>query len=131
MKYLSVDYGSAIVGIAVSDEQGKIAFPRAEIRNTASLAKDVAKMVHDEGIGLVVVGDTRTLEGAANPITEEVEAFVGDLSRACKVPIELVSEGWSTFEAARFAPKGEEHNDAAAAAVILQRYLDMHPGRVE
>ena len=40
-------------------------------------------------------------------------------------------EAMSSIEASRYAEKGNEHDDAAAAAVILQRYLDMRGGAVD
>jgi RNase H-fold protein (predicted Holliday junction resolvase) len=41
------------------------------------------------------------------------------------LPIERSWEVWSSIEAGRFAGKGHEHDDASAAAFILQRFLDM------
>ncbi|QQG37991.1 MAG: pre-16S rRNA-processing nuclease YqgF [Candidatus Kaiserbacteria bacterium] len=130
MKCMGVDYGTKNIGVAISDDRGAIAFPRAVITNDEKIVRSLLTLATDEGVQLIVVGDTRTGGGAENTITKAAEEFVADLSRG-GIPVELVPESWSSQEAARFAPPGSPHNDAAAAAVILQRYLDMHPRAVE
>ena len=131
MKYLGIDYGSKSVGLAISDDEGKISFPRAVIPNDEKLLQFVARLVQEEKIAQVIVGDTRTVSGASNPVTEKADAFVNELAKTTTVPVERVWEAWSSIEASRYAPKGEEHNDAAAAALILQRYLDINRNAVE
>lgn len=125
MKYLGIDYGAKRVGVAVSNAEGTIAFPRASIANNETLVSAVTRMCEEERIEGIVVGDTRTLGGGENPVTHDAEVFMEQLRGASKLPVQAVFEGWSSVEASRYARKGEEHNDAAAAAVILQRYIDM------
>jgi len=125
MKYLGIDYGAKRVGVAVSDRDATIAFPRAVFPNDAKLLSGLTKIVQEERIESVVVGDTRSHGGGGNPVTAEAEVFIETLKSETKLPVESVPEVWSSIEANRYAPKGEEHNDAAAAAFILQRFLDM------
>jgi putative Holliday junction resolvase len=131
MKYLSVDYGARRVGVAVSDAEGKIAFPRTTLPNDEKLLPQLIKIIADEKIGAIVVGDTLSHGGRDNPVTAEADAFVTALQAAAVISVERVWEMWSSIEASRYAPKGEEHNNEAAAAVILQRYLEMKGGNVE
>ena len=126
MKYLGVDYGAKRVGVAISNDEGTIAFPRATIANDEKLVALIVQMIEEEKIGAVVVGDTRTVSGAANPISAEADAFIEELERVSGVSVKRSFEGWSYIEASRYAPRGKEHDDAAAAAIILQRFLDMH-----
>ena len=126
MKYLGIDYGAKRIGLSVSDADGKIAFPRTSIPNDATLETFIADVIRNENIGTVIVGDTRALSGEKNPITKEAEEFVVELASHVGVPIKTIWEGWSSREASRYAPKGREHDDAAAAAIILQRYLDFN-----
>jgi putative Holliday junction resolvase len=130
MKYLGVDYGSKSVGIAISDDEGKIAFPRAEVPNDGKLLQFVARMAEQEKVGKIIIGDTLSWGGEANTVTPEMQAFTAELARAVAIPSEFAYEAGSSIEASRYAPKGQEHNNAAAAALILQRYLDMHAGAV-
>lgn len=124
MKYLGIDYGAKQVGLAVSDNGGMIAFPRAVVDNDNTLLPFLMSLIEKEHIGAIVVGDTRALSGEANPITKEAQAFTEELKKMVPIPVETIWEMWSSIEASRFAPKGHEHDDDAAAAIILQRYLD-------
>jgi len=122
---MGIDYGSKSVGIAISDEGGGIAFPRAEVRNDEQLVPFLVRMIEQEKVTRIVVGDTRTVSGAGNSVTAEAEVFMKAIAQSSAVPVEPAFEAWSSVEASRYAPKGEEHNNAAAAAIILQRFLDM------
>lgn len=124
MRYLGVDYGTKRIGIAVSDANGGFAFPRETIPNDATAIDRLARLAKEESIQEIVLGDARAVSGAANPITDEAEAFGKRLEHYMQLPVNTIWEAWSSVEAARFAPKGKEHDDSAAAAIILQRYLD-------
>lgn len=124
MRYLGIDYGARRIGIAVSDEKGSFAFPKETLPNDASAIDRITAHVKTSEIHEIVMGDARAMNGLENPVTKEAEDFAAALHAHAHVPVHLSSEAWSTVEAARFAPKGKEHDDAAAAAIILQRYLD-------
>lgn len=117
--------------MAVSDSDGRIAFPRTTLSNDTQLFAHLADIVEKERIEHVLVGDTRSHGGVDNPITQQAQAFVVALEKRFDVPVERVTELWSSIEASRYAPAGKGHDDAAAAAVILQRYLDIQRGAVE
>jgi putative Holliday junction resolvase len=131
MRYLGLDYGAKRIGVAISDADGGFAFPRETMPNDYTSIDRLQKLVKEEGIKAVVVGDARAVNGAENAITADVEKFVQSLRTHLKLPVETVWEAWSSVEAARFAPKGKEHDDSAAAAIILQRYLDAHRPQAE
>ena len=125
MKYLGIDYGAKRVGIAVSDAEGRIAFPRTVLVNDEKLISQVVKILEGEKVGIVVVGDTKAFSGLENPITKELESFVGRLKQEIDLPVIPAWEAGSSIEASRYAEQGNEHKDEAAAAIILQRFLDM------
>lgn len=124
MRYLGLDYGAKRIGVAVSDAAGSFAFPRETIPNDYTAIDRLTKLVKEEGVGEIVLGDARAVSGAANPITADAENFGKMLETHLKLPVHSIWEAWSSVEAGRFAPKGKEHDDSAAAAIILQRYLD-------
>jgi putative Holliday junction resolvase len=124
MRYLGIDYGAKRLGIATSDEGGSFAFPKETLPNDNTAIDRIANIVAHEHVTEIVIGDTRAVGGGENPITAEAEAFAESLARYVKVPVQKGWEAWSSIEASRFAPKGREHDDAAAAAIILQRFLD-------
>jgi len=128
--YLGIDYGKKRVGTALSDERGRIAFPHAEIPNDEKLLHELKQIIIDKKVDHVVVGDTRASGGARNPVTAEAEGFIAALEKASGKSVKKVPEVWSSMEASRYAPKGQEHDNAAAAAFILQRYLDMNASAI-
>lgn len=123
MRYIGIDYGDTI-GIAFSDEAGVFAFPHASIQSDGKEVNEIARLCAERGVHEIVIGDTRALNGGANRITERSDRFAESLGRATGLSVHREREAWSSVEAARFAPQGDRHNDASAAAIILQRFLD-------
>jgi len=122
MRFLGIDYGSKKIGLALSDEAGVLAFPEAVLVNDAQALARIVELLEGRGVGEVVIGESRTLSGERNPLMEKIDSFVSALARKCDLPIRLEPEFYTSREAQRF--NAPEHEDAAAAALILQRYLD-------
>ncbi|MDO8521697.1 MAG: Holliday junction resolvase RuvX [bacterium] len=125
MKYLGIDYGAKRIGIAVSNSEGTIAFPRTTIENNARLLESVIHLIADDKIEFIVVGDTRSFSNLENPVTKDAGSFVARLKKKTSLPVVSVWEAGSSIEASRYAPESVEHSDGAAAAIILQRFIDM------
>lgn len=124
MKYLGLDYGSRHIGIALSDPNGSLAFSHSVIPNDDKALSRVAHLAQEEKVGHIIMGDTCADNGAHNTVTADAERFASALARATGLPVARASETWTSFEAARYAP-GSHHDDAVAAAIILQRFIDM------
>ena len=137
MKYLGIDYGTKRVGLAVSDEGGKLAFPYSVIAHNAGLATVIGTIIEKEKIGAVVIGESTTEAGIDNPVQKQIALFAQTLEKKCKVSVFFEKEFFTSAEA--HGRKGKEqlharqtafvaplHLDARAAALILQRYLDKH-----
>jgi len=131
MRYLGVDYGSARVGLALSDEAGTMGFPHAVVPNTPRLAADVCALIDQEQVGAVVIGESRNLTGGENPIAKQARAFGATLAERTGLPVFYESEVF-TSAAARRAPEKRVRSrtprrvvrvDAAAAALILTSFL--------
>ena len=142
VRALGVDYGLKRIGLAISDASGTLARPlaildRARLPNDRLAAAAVLEAIaglDDEPIAVIVVGWPRRLDGSANAQTPRVEAFAGELRRQTSVPVVLQDERLSSHEAeSRLAAREKDWRtrkarlDAAAAAVILQDYLDTRP----
>ena len=125
-KYLGIDFGMKRIGLAVSDDSGSIAFPRETIGNDEKTLGHILTLIEREKAGAVVVGDTRAASGAANIASLSADLFIEELKEATPLPVHRGFEAWSSIEASRYAPKGKQHDDSAAAAIILQRFLDAH-----
>jgi putative pre-16S rRNA nuclease len=126
VKYLGIDYGSKRVGVAVSNDEGTIAFPRTTLANDKNIFANLVALVEKEKLERIIIGDTRSHGGRENPVTADAEKFMEELARTTNVPVSRAFEAFSSVEASRYAPQTNQHDDSAAAAVILQRYLDMH-----
>lgn len=126
MRYLGIDYGSRNLGLALSDPLGSFAFPLEVMPNDSHVLENIAHVIEEKKVGAVVIGDTRSDGGVANTLTERCERFAKLIESRAKIPVHLTREAWSSFEAARFAPDQKKRDDAAAA-IILQRYLDAKP----
>lgn len=139
MRVLAVDYGDRRIGLAVSDRSGTLARPlrvvalRGSLRDrAAAVAAEVAETAAEpDGLGLVVVGVPRALNGTPHRQTARATAFAEALREATGVPIALQDERLTSVEAEqRLAVRERDWRkrkaklDAAAAAVILQDYLD-------
>lgn len=122
MKYLGIDFGSKRIGIAISNTEGTIAFPRTTIESDDAALAVLKDVCVNEKIEVLVVGDTRSLSGGANPVTEVAEAFAAKLAAATGLTVRWVREAGSSVAVSETSR--ESHDDAAAAAFILQRYLD-------
>ena len=101
MKFLGIDYGGKRIGLAVSNDAGTIAFPRETIANMQGVVGSIQKIIAEEKIGFVVVGDTKSYSGIPNPITLQVKDFVDDLKKVLDVPIASSWEAGSSIEANR------------------------------
>lgn len=105
-------------------------------RAVAAAADQVARLAaEDDGISGLVVGLPRRLDGSPNALTPRVERFARDLATRTQLPVTLQDERLSSHEAeSRLALREKDWRarkkqlDAAAAAVILQDYLDTRPG---
>jgi len=133
MKYIGIDYGTKNIGVAISDDGGRIAFPHSVVRAGPQALSAIDALIKESGVGQAVVGESRTLGGEANPLQEDIERFVKDLQGVSGVPVSLHNEFFTSALAARqFAPeeksrkKNPHHEglDASAAALILQSFLD-------
>lgn len=124
MRYLGIDYGAKRIGIAISDAAGGFAFPKTVLPNDGKALSLIRELIDKENIEAIVIGDTRAVNGVENPITFKADRFAESLEEL-QLPIHRVWEAWSSAEAARFSPDAT-HDDSAAAAIILQRFLDAH-----
>ncbi len=133
-RVLAIDLGTVRIGIAASDLTRTLASPRAVLPRTPDLHKRIVRVVADEEATIVVVGLPKDLRGreaqAATSARAEAEALATVLAPN-GVPVVLVDERM-TSAAAHVGLAAAGHNtrqrrstiDAAAAAVLLQSFLD-------
>ena len=134
MKYLGIDYGSKKIGLAISDDGGGFAFPHSIIKSDKHSINSIIQVIKDESINTVVIGESVNDKGQPNAVDSKIKSFAKDLQNKyledCgkSIQVSFEKEWYSSIEARRYDDKYEV--DDKAAAIILQRYLDKHRGRV-
>ncbi len=129
MKILGLDYGDARIGVALGDEEHGLATPLTIIQNNnlEQILYDLKRLLEIEHAGLIVVGWPLGLSGQATEQTHKTRKFIEQLRERLQVPVETMDERFTTQAAAALsALAGREHDDAEAAAAMLQMYLDLH-----
>jgi putative Holliday junction resolvase len=133
----ALDYGKARIGVAVSDELGMLAHPRPPIpaKDRRQALAAVKQLRDDEGIERFLVGLPVRLGGEAGLSAGEATRFAQQVSDLTGCEVEMVDERWSTVQASRALRAGgvkardqRQRIDGAAAAVLLQAWLDGHRG---
>ena len=139
---LGIDYGARRIGLALSDATATLASPWRLLQRPPSEAETLRLLIteitnlakDDDGLEAVVVGWPRRLNGSPTDQTPIVEAFANALKAQVGVPVILQDERLSSHEAeSRLAARETDWRkrkaklDAAAAAIILQDYLDSRP----
>ncbi len=128
MKYLGIDYGAKNVGIAISDERLKFAFPLVVLQNSEILLYDIGRICKENNIVGIVVGESKDFGQKDNQIMKEIIPFAKKLETELRVPVYMHPEFMTSQEAERIQGKNSMH-DASAAALILKSYLDTHHGQ--
>lgn len=135
MRVLGLDLGSKRIGLAVSDEEARIAFPAGFLERKGR-RRDVAALcalVRERGIGEAVVGLPLHMSGRRGPEAEAAEAFARELAAAAAIPVELLDERWTSVAAERALQetgrrvaqrRGRGEVDAIAATLLLSTHLE-------
>ena len=138
MRVLGVDVGRRRIGLAISDPSGTLARPLTTLSVSGGRdgVKDVATQAavlaaEQDGLAAIVIGVPMRLDGSASDETARVARFIGALRAETAIPIHEGDERLTSREAeSRLAinepdwRRRKSRIDAAAAAIILQDYLD-------
>jgi putative Holliday junction resolvase len=145
---LAIDYGKKRLGLALSDELGVTTRPFAVWTRT-NRRRDLARLrdlARQNAVRRIVVGLPLHLDGTKSEMSEEAEAFAARIEKALSLPVELMDERLSSWEAQQSSaaaksnrrPSRAQHRgpagrgpagtktplDGIAAAIILRDYLD-------
>ncbi len=125
MKRMGIDYGSKRVGIALSDDGGTMAFPKTVLPAGPDLVPTLEKMIRAEKVEEIVLGESKDFSQNENPIMIEVHAFKVQIEKAASIPVHFEPELMTSREA-QHIQGNNDMNDASAAAIILQSYINRH-----
>lgn len=132
---MGIDYGKKRVGIALSDEVGMLAYPKVILHNDKNLVENIRDMCKDEEVGMIVLGESKDMNGKDNDIMTEVHEFAEECRLLIGLPVVFENESFTSFEAHTKIGKESLNSkktkiiknkelDSRAAALILQRFLD-------
>lgn len=140
MKFLGIDYGTKRIGVAISDENGTLAFPKEIILNDSNTLDSIEEILEKENIKEIIIGESVDFSGKLNALSARIEVFILELKEKFKLPIHKQKEFLTSVEARRSKEgksglnSSQAHSkvkqiksgrvDSSAAALILQRYLD-------
>ena len=143
MRVVGIDLGERRIGVAVSDVSGTLARPLKTIERSGSdgdaveqVYALVAEVAAEDGVASVVVGMPARLDGSPSPQTLRIRQMVALLAARLQMPVWTQDERLSSHEAdERLSLREKDWRkrkaklDAAAAAVILQDFLDAGRGK--
>ena len=137
-RVVGIDPGQARIGVAVSDEEKSIAFPRETVAARGGWAEAAARVrdaLSEDDIELVVVGLPLRLDGTEGEAARRARRFGEALAAAMAVEVTYWDERLTTVAAERslreMGRRGAKHRevvDQSAATILLQGFLDANTG---
>jgi len=131
MRYLSIDYGNKITGLAICDPTETIVSPLMAFPTSNNLIGKIIEVVKAENVEALVLGLPLNMDDSVGPQAKKVQAFAGEIQKQIDTPVFFQDERLSTFAAEDkmiamdLTRKGKKRRiDALAAAEILQAFLD-------
>lgn len=132
MRCLGIDYGSRRIGLSFGDEIG-VATPLPALVQVTPEQRWTAlvTVVRQRRITDLVLGYPFNMDGSAGFKAQEVDAFAARLRQELDLPVHLVDERLTSYEAESTIAKSRRRDvrasglvDSRAATIILQDYLD-------
>ncbi len=130
-KILAIDYGDKRVGVAISDYNKEIAFPRDFLENNNQVIDHLRDIIEEEEVIKVILGLPLEMSGQQGESALKAMEFGRKLMRQVTVPVEFFDERLTTKQASdklsAMGVKQKEQKqgiDSASAQVMLEAYLN-------
>lgn len=136
MRALGIDYGERRIGLALSDPTGTLASPLLTVkrrRGKRPPLRLLEETARQHRVEVIVAGLPIALDGMETEWSSQVRAVCTELGRRLGIPVHFIDERLTSVQAdralrsaglPRAKRESKERVDAAAAAFILQRWLD-------
>ncbi len=133
MRLLGIDFGLKRVGLALTDEGGRMAFPRPALARTSNeaLVAEIGRMAAEDKVEAVVLGLPIAMDGQETDLSRQVRNLARRITSKTGLPVHLVDERLTSAEAqARLREAGTSARkmkgklDSGAAVLILEAYLE-------
>jgi len=138
MKIMAIDYGDARTGIAISDNLEMLTGTTTVIHSWSpeKTAEEAARLARENGVGELVLGFPKNMDGSDGARAELYRAFAALLKTAAGMEPVLWDERRTTIEAHQILTQNQYHGkkrkntvDAVAASLILEGYLAYRKNR--
>lgn len=123
MKILGIDYGTKRIGIALSDDDGQMAFPHTVIENDNKILDNFSEIIEKNNVQAIVIGESKNYKMEDNLIMEDIINLKKVLEKEFDLEVDLQPEVLTSVQAESIQGKNKMI-DASAASIILQSYLD-------
>jgi putative pre-16S rRNA nuclease len=132
-RIMAIDYGTARIGVALSDELQMLAHPAETIvrAKTADPVARIASLVEEKNVERILVGLPRHMNGSDGESAEKAREFAEKLRAKVKCEVRTWDERLSTVaahrslrEAGKSTRQTRGYIDQVAAQILLQSYLD-------
>ncbi len=137
IRFLGIDYGDRRIGLSFGDELGVATpLPAITVPDEARRRAGIAAVIRDRRINEIVLGYPLNMDDTAGPKAKEIERVAGRLREEFGLPVHLVDERLTSYEAEATISKARRRDvrasgiiDSRAATLILQDYLEQRfPG---
>ena len=135
---MALDLGDKRIGVATCDAGEVLATPLTTIQHTKHQRdiQTILALAVEQNVEQIVVGMPVSLSGDIGPQAKKAGRFAEKLASQADIPVEVADERYSTVDAQRLLYEAGGHGfkdrgriDSAAAAVILQYYIDSRRAR--
>ena len=132
MRFLGIDYGTRRIGLSYGDELGVATPLPALVESNANQRwSSLLALVKRRQISELVLGHPLNMDDTVGPKAKEAEAFAERLRGELELPVHLVDERLTSYDAESSIPKARRREvrasgliDSRSATLILQDYLD-------
>ena len=134
LKILALDFGEKRIGFAISNFEFRIAFADEILENNSEIFAKILQKISEKKITKILIGAPYFFDGSDSPLLKSAKKFIAKLrgflnSKNLKIEIEFFDERFSSAASLRGLKKlGAKNlrkkNDASAAAIFLQTFLD-------
>ena len=123
--FLAFDFGLKKIGVAIGNSLTKSARPLCILKPVTKQARfeQIAQLLHEWQPDCIIVGLPLTLDGQEQPASLQSRRFANQLNGRFAIKVEMEDERGSSLEAQSYLGNNND-DDAVAASIILQRYLD-------
>lgn len=131
-RILAIDFGTKLIGIAISDSDNKFAVPYCVIDNNNLTFKKIKEIIDEDDINLIVIGFPKTINDYVSQRHQLINDFKNNLDNYLNNKVEILfeDESYSTVGSESIqkefgikASKIKKTKDMGSAALILESYL--------